>query len=118
MALDTEDIKLITDLQGKMEERLVTAIGGLGSGLRATMKSEVDRIEVLDDIRNGKIECNDEEIKKLKKETKIARWIQRNRKLSVIILFIAMFTAAWGYHTINFKRTVERILKIELKENP
>ena len=117
MALDTKDIQLITGLQDKMEERLVGAIKGLGSGMRATMSAEVDRIEVLDEIRNGKIEANDEEIKKLKKETKIARWIQRNRRLAVIILFIAMFTAAWGYHTINFKRTVEKILRIELKND-
>ncbi len=92
------------------------AISGLGSGVRAKMESEVDRIEVLDEIRNGKIETNGEEIKKLKKETTIARWIQRNRRLSATILFIAMFTAAWGYHTINFKRTVEKILRIELKD--
>ncbi len=116
MALDTEDIALITGLQDKMEERLVKAIGGLGSGIRAKLESEVDRIEVLDEIRNDKIETNDEEIKKLKKETKIARWIQRNRRLSVIIVTIAMLAVAYGYHTINFKRTVEKVLRIELNE--
>lgn len=118
MALDTEDVKLITGLQGEMEKRLVDAIKGQGSRVRATMESEVDRIEVLDKIRNGKIQENGEEIKKIKKETVIARWIQRNRRLAVIILFIAMFTAAWGYHTINFKRTVEKVLKIELNKTP
>ncbi|MCK5605354.1 hypothetical protein KAR91_25915, partial [Candidatus Pacearchaeota archaeon] len=105
MPLETEDIKLITELQSKMEDRLVTAIGGLGSGIRAKMESEVDRIEVLDEIRNGKIEENGEEIKKLKKETKIARWIQRNRRNSTIILVLFIFAVAYSYHTINFKRT-------------
>ena len=117
MALDTEDIKLITSLQSDMEKRVVDAISGLGSGLRAKMESEVDRIEVLDKIRNGKIENNGEEIKKLKKETTIARWIQRNRRLSVIIITIAMLAVAFSYHTINFKRTVEKVLKIELKDH-
>ena len=117
MALDTEDIKLITGLQHKMEERLVEAINGTASGTRAKIESEVNRIDEMDKVRNGKIEANNDEIKKIKKETIIARWIQRNRRLAVIILFIAMFTAAWGYHTLNFKRTVEKILKIEWKDD-
>ncbi len=114
MALNTEDIKLITGLQDKMEGRLVDAIKGQGSGIRATMKAEVDRIEVLDKIRNNKIETNGEEIKKIKKETVAARWMQRNRRLSIIILVI--FMAAYGYHEINFKRSLERYFKIELNE--
>jgi len=117
MALDTEDIKLITGLQKDMEDRIVEAIKGQGTGMRAKIESEVNRIDEMDKLRNGKIRCNEEELEIVKDETKIARWVQRNRRLSAIILMIAMFTAAWGYHTINFKRTVEKVLKIELKDD-
>ena len=117
MPLETEDIKLITDLQSQMETRLVDAIKDQGLSVKTKIQSEVNRIEVLDALRNGKIETNGEEIKKLKKETKIARWIQRNRRNSAIILVLFIFAVAYSYHTINFKRTVEKILRIELKDH-
>lgn len=118
MALDTEDIKLITGLQEKMETRLVDAIKDQGLGVKTKIQSEVNRIEVLDALRNGKIEANGDEIKKIKKETVIARWIQRNRRLSLIILIVFIFAAAFAYHEINFKRTVERYFRIELNDTP
>ena len=111
MALDTEDIKLITGLQGKMEDRLVAAIQGVGSGIRAKMESEVDRIDENDKKRNNKIE-------KLEKQTTITRWAHRNPRVAIIAFVIFMFSVAVGYHTINFKRTAEKILKIEFREDP
>lgn len=116
MALDRDIVDFIVGQNKDMEERLTDAIHGSAKGVRAKVESEVNRIDEMDKIRNGKIQENGEEIKNLKKETLIARWIQRNRRLAAIILMIAMFTAAWGYHTINFKRTVEKVLRIELNE--
>ena len=117
MALDTEDIKVITGLQDKMEERLVEAIKGTGTGVRAKIESEVNRIDEMDKIRNGRIQKNADDIEDLEAETKIARWVQRNKRLSVIIAAIFMMGMAFGYHTINIKRTVEKYLNIELKDS-
>ena len=117
MALDTEDIKLITGLQSEMEGRLVGAIKDQGLSVKTKIQSEVNRIEVLDALRNGKIEKSEKEIKLVKKETQIARWIQRNKKLSVIIIAVAMLIVAFGYHTLNFKRAAEKYLKIEWKDD-
>ena len=116
MGLDTEDMKLITGLQSEMEGRILTAIKGVGSNMMAKIESEVNRIEVLDALRNGKIEDNEKELKLLKKETKIARWIQKNKRNSIIIIVVTMLIVAFSYHSINFKRTIERIMKIELNE--
>jgi hypothetical protein len=116
MGLNTEDIKLITGLQSDMEGRLTTAIEGLGTGIRAKMESEVDRIDELDKLRNGKIGKCETEIETIKEQTKIARWIQQNKKFAAIILILFFFIVAYGYHTINFRKTIKEVTRIELND--
>ena len=118
MALDTEDFKLLTDLQSNMEERIVSAIHGSAKGVRAKVESEVNRIDEMDKIRNGRIADNEEEIEIVKDETKLARWVQRNKRLTVIIAALFIFAVAFAYHELNFKRTIEKYFRIELNENP
>ena len=116
MALNIEDIKLITDLQFNMEKRLVDAIKGQGTGMRAKIESEVNRIEEMDKIRNGKIRCNEEEVDILKDETKIARWIQCNKKTAVTIFIVVVAAIGMGMAKIDVKRSIEKAAKIELRD--
>ena len=117
MALDTEDIKLITDLQGKMEERLVETIKGTATGVRAKVESEVDRINEMDKIRNGRIDKNTDDIEMLERETRVGRWAQRNPKIAIIGFIIFVASIAIGAYSMNVKRTVEKVLKIEFKDD-
>ena len=109
MAMDTQDIKLITGLQDKMEERLVEAIKGLGTGVRAKIESEVNRIDEMDKIRNSRINT-------LEKETIIGRWAYRNPKVTIIATIILIASIALGSYQINVKRTIEKIIPIEFTD--
>lgn len=113
MALDTEDIKLITNLQSQMERRLVAAINGTATGTRATVESEVNRIDEMDKIRNGKIDCNQRDIDILQNETRGSRWAQRNPKVAIIGFIILVASIALGAYNMNVKRTIEKIIPIE-----
>ena len=99
-----------------MKKDLMEAINSQGSGTRAKIESEVNRIDEMDKIRNGKISKNSEDIIALEEETKLSRWCERNKKLTALFLLIGMLGVAFAYHSINFKRTVEKILKIELND--
>ena len=116
MALDTEDIKLITGLQSEMEKRLVDAIHGTAKGVRAKVESEVDRINEMDKIRNGRIDKNTDDIEMLERETRVGRWAQRNPKIAIIGFIILVASIAIGAYSMNVKRSVEKVLKIEFKE--
>ena len=107
--MDSDDIRLITELQEKMEQRIVETINGTATGIRATIKGEVNRIDEMDKQRNNRIS-------KLENQTVVIRWAHRNPKVAIIVFAMFMLTVAFGYHTINFKRTAERLLKIELNE--
>jgi len=105
MALDREDMKFITEV-----------VQSNGAAVWATIRAEIDVIKQMDEIRNGRICKAETNIKELKEQTKFARWIERNKKLAALLLLLFVFAAASAYHAINFKRTVERVLDIELKE--
>ena len=110
MALDREDIKFITEQNNAMEKRLTNTIQGQGSGVRAKIESEVNRIDEMDKKRNGKI-------KSLEKQTHVFRWAHRNPKTTIIIVIIFIAFVTLGMHQVNVKRTIEKHLKIELNEN-
>jgi hypothetical protein len=100
-----------------MEKRLTEAITSQGTGTRATIEAEVNRIDMMDKIRNGKIAHNESELEILQRETRIARWCQRNKRLSAIIAIIVILGVMVSYQSINIKQSIEKHLKIELKED-
>ena len=57
-----------------------------------------------------------DEVKTIKRETYVARWMQRNPRPSLIIIFIVIAAIAFGSHSLNLRRTVEKVLRIELNE--
>ena len=114
--MDTEDIKLITDLQAKSEERIIGHINGTAKGVRAKIESEVNRIDEMDKLRNGRISENEDDIKEIKEETRISRWAHRNPKVAIITVVILIASVSIGLHTVGVKRAVERLMRIELKE--
>lgn len=116
MALDREDIIFIQKQNAELEKRLSETIKGTATGVRATIKAEINRVDEMDKIRNGRISKNEEDIEDLQGETKIARWVERNKKLTALILILATMIVVSGYHVINVRTTVEKLLKIELRE--
>ena len=116
MALDTEDIKLSTGLQDKMEERLVSAINGTAKGVRAKVESEVDRIDEMDKIRNGRITKNEDDIECLQDETRVVKFAKKHPGKVIIgaVIFVALVSLSASQ--LNVKRTVEKMLNIELIE--
>ena len=114
--MDAETIKFITAQNKELKEDLKDIIMANGTVIRGKIESEVDRIDEMDKLRNGRICDAEEDIKELKKETALARWINRNKKLALVLFALSVFALAFGYHAINFKRTVEKIMKIELND--
>ncbi len=115
MSLDTQDIKLITDLQGRMEGRLVDAIKGQGSGMRATMTSEIDRIEVLDKIRNDRIGKNEDDVEILQNETRGARFLQRKPVKTIIVAIVIIALISLGASKIDVEQAtfiIHNVIKI------
>ena len=74
--MDSDDIRLITELQEKMEQRIVETINGTATGIRATIKGEVNRIDEMDKQRNNRIS-------KLENQTVVIRWAHRNPKVAI-----------------------------------
>jgi len=87
-----------------------------GTLTRGLIRSEIDRIEEMDQKRNGSIKENKELIKKIEKETIWVRWINKNPKKTIIIFFILLIGGVALANAINVHRTAERILNIELKD--
>jgi len=114
--MDTEDLRLINDIQAKSEERIIGHINGTAKGVRAKIESEVNRIDELDKIRNSRIEKAENNITILKKETRISRWAHRNPRIALVAFVILVAGVATGLHTINVKRTIEKVMKIEFNE--
>ena len=105
MALDREDMKFITEV-----------VQANGAAVRATIKAEIEVIKEMDKVRNGRILKNEDRVKELKDQTVFMRWMERNKKVTAVVLVLFVFGVASLYHAINFKRTVEKVLKIELKD--
>ena len=114
--MDAETIKFITDQNRELKEDLKDIIVVNGTVIRGKIESEIDRIHEMDEIRNGRICIAEEKIEKISNETVIARWVNRNKRTALIIFMLSVFALAFGYHAINFKRTVEKIMKVELND--
>ena len=96
---------------------LIEIIKMEGTATRALMRSEIDRIEEMDRVRNGRICEAENSIKEIKSETKFFRWMHNNPKWSLILMALFVAAVVIGTHTINIRRTIERMTKIELNDN-
>ena len=98
------------------DEMIMELIRMEGTTTRGVIRSEIDRVEEMDKRRNGRIEETEEDIKLIKKETRISRWAHRNPKVAIAVFVALVLVIATGFHTINVKRTIEKVMRIELKE--
>ena len=114
--MDAETIKFITEQNRGLKNDLKDIINLNGSAIRATMESEVDRIDEMDKRRNGKISENRADIYELRKETRISRFAQRNAGKVIIGFIIIVAVISVAAHTVNVKRTIEKVMRIELNE--
>ena len=114
--MDAETIQFITEQNRAQNEYLKDIIVVNGSAIRAKMEAEVDRIEILDNIRNGKIEKNEQGIKELRGETRLSRFAQRNAGRMILGFVIVVALISLAAHSLNVKRTIEKVMRIELNE--
>ena len=114
--MDDATITFITEQNRQLKDDLKDIIMANGTVIRGKIESEVDRIDEMDKKRNGRICKNEDDIKDLKKDTRASRWLHRNPKAAVIIILAASVFLMTAFHTINVKRTIEKITKIELNE--
>lgn len=117
---NAEIYKLITNQRQEIKSDLKEAIKGNNSILHAQMINEVDRIDhkvdkiiIHNEWQNGMLGEHDEAVKELG----FFRIIGRNPKISAIVFLVIIMIGAWGYHTVNFKRTLKNMTKIELNES-
>ena len=90
----------IISLFETQEKNLKEIIQLNGRAIKATMISEVDRLDEADKRRNGIIGT-------LKAETTFWRWTQRNYRLVVPIVLLLLLLLIKGADRINVKRTFE-----------
>ena len=114
--MDAETIKFITEQNREQNEYLKDLILANGTVIRGKFISEIDRIKEMDDRRNGKIGDNKSDIDDLRKETRIFRFAQRNAGKVIVGFIIIVAIISLGAHSINVKRTIEKAMRIELKE--
>jgi len=114
--MDAETIKFITDQNRELKDDLKDIIVANGTVVRGKIESEVDRLEEMDKIRNGRVECLEKEIKTVKHDSRLFRWAHRNPKVSIIVVIVLLSVIALGAHNINVKRTIEKVTKIELND--
>ncbi len=114
--MDDATIHFITSQNTQLKEDLKDIILANGTVIRGKIVSEIDRIDELDKRRNSRIEKAEDNIVLIKKETRISRWAHRNPKLALITFVILVAGVATGLHTINVKRTIEKVMKIEFNE--
>lgn len=105
-----EVILLFNSLEKKIDsndEKMHEFIKASSTLTRAKMESEVDRINEMDKLRNGRIGQNEEDIEELQEETRPARWVYRNPKVSAVILIVVIMLGAWGYHNRIIRGVIE-----------
>ncbi len=107
--MDAETVTFITDQNRQLKNDLKDIVEVNGTVVRAKIESEVDRL----DKRFIPVE---KDVKILKKETSIFRWAHRNPRVAIIGALLVLAGVFVGLHTINVKRTVEKVLRIELNE--
>lgn len=115
--MDKETMEFLLKQNNDLKEDMKEYINLHSTSIRGAIKSEVDRIDEMDKIRNGRIERNKDDIELIKKETAIVRWINRHPRISTIIAIAMVALIALGAHEINLKRTIEKVTNIELKEH-
>lgn len=117
MPLDAETVKFIVDQNERLENNMKEYMALTGTATRGTIKSEVDRIDQMDKIRNGKIGHNKDEIDIVKEETSFGRWAQRNKKVTVPVVLIFVIWMAIGSPGIDARGTFEKVFKVEFKKD-
>ena len=96
---------------------IIQLIKDQGTVTRAVIRAEIDRIDEMDRKRNGIINETKQKVIKLEAETRWTRWMWRNPKASIIIFVTGVALVLMGFNAINVRRTAEKVLNIELKEN-
>ena len=107
--MDGDTIQFITNQNKELKGDLKDIIEANGTAVRGKIEAEADRM----DKRFIPIE---KDVKILKRETRISRWAHRNPRVAIVGFILAMAVLMIGLHTLNVKRTVEKVLRIELNE--
>ena len=89
--MDTETIKFIT---------------GENRELRKELKKDLK--EIIGPVMD--------EVKIIKRETRVSRWAHRNPKVAIITVVILIASVSIGLHTVGVKRAVDRLMRIEIKD--
>ncbi len=113
--MDAETVTFITKQNRELKDDLKDIIEANGTAVRGKIESEVDFIKIMDEKRNGRIEKAEENIKEIKKETRVSRWAHRNPKVAIITVAIFIASVSIVLHTVGVKKAVDRLIRIELK---
>ena len=113
MATNDKNIELIIHLLREQDEKRNIQIKGLHKNMEGSFEAfniKLDRLE--DEIQAiARIDQRQQgDIKMLKKETSIWRWIQKNPKKSLLIIF-AVFVSILGLLSYLTKEEVETVIK-------
>lgn len=118
MPLDPDTVKFIVDQNERLENNMKEYMDLTGTATRGAIKAEVDRIDQMDKIRNGKIANNEEEIDIVKDETSFGRWAQRNKKFSIPAVFVLLIGLIIGVILLGPEKVIEKAAGVEIEINP
>ncbi len=114
--MDDATIKFITGQNKELKEDLKEFINVNGTLVRATMKAEIDRIDEMNEVRNGRIAKTEYMIKQTRKETGVFRWMHRNPGKAIAAIVILFGGLAYGYHKVDIKKSFEKKSGIYFKD--
>ena len=101
-----------TVISARVDLKIEQKMGGLGQ--------KIDSICAHNEKQNGWIKEHAEKIEKnaktLEKELWFFRLIGRNPKVSAVAFLTVIMLGAYGYHKINIKKTVERVIPVVVLE--
>lgn len=80
------------------------------------IEDDIADIKAANVIMRGSIEKNADDIDCLRGETRFGRWVQRRPLQAAIGAMIVIMMGAYGYHKINFKKTVENTTGVVIEE--
>ena len=111
------DDSTIIALFAQQKEDITEIVQLNSTSVRGKIESEVNRIDEMDQLRNGRITDAECDITDIRNETCLFRWAHRNPGKAIASFLILFCGLAYGYHKIDIKRTIENKSGVYFKDS-
>ena len=99
----------------KLENLNLTVKGGL-KGMGKYVDAGFETMRLQDEIRNGRIEHNEDEIEIIRDETSFWRWAQMNKRFTISVAATIIVCLILVVPEINIRKFIEKHTGIEMND--